>query len=73
MTCEPTWTADDLAAIEQAIATGATRVKYADREVSYSSLTDLIRARDLIRRALGCVPADGSRNRRYASFSKGLC
>lgn len=73
MSCEPTWTQEDLAAIEQAIATGANRVKYVDREVSYNSLTDLIRARDMIRRALGCVTADGGGNRRYASFSKGLC
>lgn len=65
------WTTEQLAAVEEAIASGATRVKYADREVSYASLDDLLRLRDRMRRALGL--ADASQSRRYGSFSKGLC
>lgn len=65
------WTTEQLAAVEEAIASGANRVKYADREVTYNSLDDLLRLRDRMRREMGL--ADGSQSRRYASFSKGLC
>lgn len=65
------FSADDLTAIEEAIATGATLVKYQDRTVQYNSLTDLLKARELIRDELGLTNAKG--NRRYAAFSKGLC
>lgn len=65
------WTIEQLAAVEEAIAQGATRVKYADREVQYASLADLLSLRDRMRRDLGL--ADASRNRRFATFSKGLC
>lgn len=65
------WTTEQLAAVEEAISFGATRVKYADREVQYNSLSDLLRLRDRMRQDLGL--ADGSQNRRYATFSKGLC
>lgn len=39
---------DDLEVIERAIATGELRVRYADREVEYRSIEDLIKARRLI-------------------------
>ncbi|WVR18329.1 hypothetical protein y223_00049 [Bordetella phage PY223] len=65
------WTIEQLAAVEEAIASGATRVKYVDREVQYNSLSDLLRLRDKMRVELGL--ADASRNRRYGAFSKGLC
>lgn len=47
------FTMSDLAAIERAIATGALKVKYKDREVQYSSLTDLFRAKAAIEKELG--------------------
>lgn len=65
------WTLEQLQAIEEAIASGATRVKYVDREVQYASMSDLLRLRDRIRVELGL--ADPRRNRRYAITSKGLC
>lgn len=65
------WTSDDLAAIEEAIATGATRVKYVDREIQYQSLSDLLKLRDRMRGELGMT--GGTNGRTYASFSKGLC
>lgn len=65
------WTTDQLAAVEEAISLGATRVRYADREVQYNSLTDLLRLRDRMRVALGL--ADPASSRRYGAFSKGLC
>ncbi len=64
------FSADDLQAINDAIATGANTVKYQDRTVIYNSLSDLLRARDLIRAELGV--SDAKQNRHYASFSKGL-
>lgn len=43
------FTAADLATINTAIATGATRVRFADgREVTYQSAADLLRVRALI-------------------------
>lgn len=73
MSCEPTWTHDDLRAIEEAIASGATRVKYIDREVQYQSRADLFATRELIRRALGCAASGLSGGRTYGAYSKGLC
>lgn len=39
----------DLAAIDAAIATGTLSVEYADRKVTYRSVQELERARQLIR------------------------
>lgn len=36
-----TYTVDQLAAVREAIAQGATRVRYGDREVQYRSLEEL--------------------------------
>jgi hypothetical protein len=47
------WTPDDLRALEGAIASGARRVKYADREVEYRTLADMLALRDLMRSHLG--------------------
>lgn len=45
----------DLDAIEQAIASGELRVRYGNpqREVEFRSMTELISARDMIRKSLG--------------------
>lgn len=64
------WTSDQLTALEEAIAAGALRVKYADREVTYADTASMLKVRDIMRRALG-VTSDSS-GRKYASFSKGL-
>lgn len=55
-----------LAAIEEAIAGGYLRVKYDDKEVTYRSLDELLRAREIIRRRLG----NGTRSRKYFSFKR---
>lgn len=65
-----TWTDDDLKAIEAAIASGALRVEYNDRTVVYRSIEDLMKARELIMRALGKVKRSG---RVLAKTSKGIC
>jgi len=64
------WTQTDLDEIEKAIATGARRVKFSDREVEYASTTDLLRVRDLIRKTLGTA-SEGSGNI-YPTHSKGF-
>lgn len=43
------WTQLDLDAINQAIATGAKKVRFQTHEVEYQSLSDLLRARDVIK------------------------
>lgn len=58
----------DLQAIEKAIARGVTKVKYADKEVTYSSLDELIRIRDLIKRELGLTKVATKATR----YKKGL-
>lgn len=73
MSCKPTWTQDDLRAIEEALASGALRVKYIDREVTYQSRADLLATRELIRRALGCAGSGLAAGRKYGAYSKGLC
>lgn len=67
-----TWTTDDLTAIETAIKSGTLRVKYADREVQYRSLGELVRIRDMIRDDLGQLGDNHGRIRRYFEHSKGL-
>ena len=58
----------DLDNIDAAVASGALRVKYSDREVQYQSLADLLRARALVAKALG----SGSRACSYPVHSKGV-
>lgn len=47
------FTAADLASLEAAIASGAMRVQYADKAVTYRSLDDMQRTRRLMQEALG--------------------
>lgn len=65
------WTTDDLSEINKAIASGTTTVKYADREVSYRSLEEMLKIRDLIAKEVAGSEAT-SPTRRFAQFSKGL-
>lgn len=63
------WTQSDLEAVEAAIASGMLSVSIAGRTVTYRSLEELQRARDLIRQSLGTTV---NRDRRYFEHSKGL-
>lgn len=63
------WTQSDLTAIETAIASGMLSVSIAGRTVTYRSMADLERARDLIRQSLGSTV---NRDRRYFEHGKGL-
>lgn len=51
------FTQSQLDALEYAIATGTTSVSYEGKSSSFRSLDDLLRVRDIIRRALGQAPA----------------
>lgn len=46
------WSQSDLDAIKAAIANGAKRVKFQTHEVEYMSLTEMLKARDLIQAEL---------------------
>lgn len=63
------FTQADLDAIEKAMASGAKRVKYSDKEVEYNSFADMSKARDLIRKELGIT--DGRFGRIFSEHSKG--
>lgn len=63
------WTQADLDAINEAIASGASRVRFADgREVTYRSLADMRSVRDEIAGALGQMPSTPRTT--YVSFSR---
>jgi hypothetical protein len=64
------WTLDDLNKLKDAIATGAKRVKYADKEVEYNSFDDMIKAKNLIESELGLN--SGQKRRSYPSYTKDL-
>lgn len=64
------WTTTDLETLEKAVAQGTLRVKYADKEIEYRSLNEMLRLLDLMRKELGVAPKNGGR--KFASFDKGL-
>jgi hypothetical protein len=64
------FTQSDLDKLEQAIASGAMRVKYTDKEVEYQSTEDMFKAREMIKKELGLTK--NRRSRTYFSTSKGL-
>lgn len=47
------FTLERLRLLEEAIGTGELTVKYSDKEVTYRSIDDMLKAREVIRRALG--------------------
>ena len=56
--------------ITDAIATGAKKVKYGDKEVEYTTVSEMIRVQTVMKNEL--FPAQNTNNgRRFASFSKG--
>ncbi len=64
------FTQAQLDALESAIAEGVTKVKYEDKEVTYRSLEEMQRIRNLMRDSLGA--SDNSGAMRYPTYSKGL-
>lgn len=66
---ESNYTPEMLAALEKAIATGTRDVYYGDKRVSYRSLEEMLRIRDIMRAELGLISNGG---RKLATHSKGL-
>jgi hypothetical protein len=66
------FTIDQLIALDEAIAQGALIVRYADKEVQYRSLDDMLKLRDLMVREVGPATNIEPRGRHYAQFSNGL-
>ena len=64
------FTVENLIALEQAIATGARKVKYTDKEITYNSISDMLALREIMRKELGLTNAASAR--KYASTSKGF-
>lgn len=64
------FTQDKLNALEDAIAEGTLEVKYRDRTITYRSLNEMLKIRDLIRKNLGIISKGSVRLK--ASFDKGL-
>lgn len=56
-----TFTQENLNALEQAIAEGAKRVKYSDKEIEYRSLEEMLKIRDLMKKELGLKNCSSSR------------
>lgn len=50
---QPSFTQENLTALNEAIADGALRVKYTDKEVEYRSLAELLKIRELMMNDLG--------------------
>lgn len=65
-----TFTVDDLNAVEAAIASGELTVISEGRQVTYRSMLDLMRARDLIRLELQQA-GTLAKKKRYSFISRG--
>lgn len=63
------FTQEQLDALEAAIAQGVKSVKYADKEVEYASLKDMLAVRDMMREELGLNVKPRTR---FASYNKGV-
>lgn len=66
------YTQAHLDAVELAIAQGEKTVRYADRNIEYRTVDELIRARDLIRTDLARASGPRSRVTRLYHGGKGL-
>lgn len=65
------FTSDDLDAIETAIKSGQLSVAYRDRNVTYRSLDEMLKIRDMIRDEVGSRSSFESRGR-YIRTSRDL-
>jgi len=65
------YTTDQYQQLTAAIAQGALKVKYADKEVEYRSLAEMLRIKSLMEKDLG-INSSASGRRVYAQFTKGL-
>jgi hypothetical protein len=64
------YTLEMLQTLEAAIANGVRDCYYGDKRVSYRTLDEMIRIRDIMREELGLTKPNGGR--KFATHSKGL-
>lgn len=75
---ENSFTLEQLISLESAIADGALKVKYSDKEVQYRSLEEMLKIRDIMRNDLGLNSCSKKSKglfggkRLYMEHSKGL-
>ena len=67
----PEFTYADLLALDAAIKSGANRVRFADREMQYNSLSDMLKARSLMLQYLGTGNINGTSGRRQIRMYTG--
>jgi hypothetical protein len=72
------FTKENLNSLEAAIAEGAMRVKYSDKEIEYRSLKEMLKIRDLMKRELGLCKSKGKKGlfggtRIHSEYDKDLC
>lgn len=51
------WTEADIAVLDAAIKQGTVKVKFADREITYRSLDEMLKLRDLMTKSVSGRPA----------------
>lgn len=69
----PSYSQDDYNTLCKAIAQGALSVKYADKEVMYRNLKEMLQIKAMMADDLGLNGTNPQSNgRRYATFSKGI-
>lgn len=67
------WTQNDLTVLESAIAQGALTVKYADKEVTYRSLDEMLKLRELMISEINGNGLGSIQNsRRVGVYNKGI-
>lgn len=64
------YTAEQLAALTEAIAQGALRVRYSDKEVQYRSLSEMLQLQGIMEASVNPIPKKPTRL--YAQFNKGV-
>lgn len=69
----PTYTSEQYTALTAAIAQGALKVKYADKEVEYRSLDEMLKLQEIMKNDLGLNGSNSKTNGRfYGQFSNGI-
>jgi len=58
MATTPLWTETDLLEVTRAIASGALEVRFSDRTITYRSIDDLIKAKNVIESYLSTSAGD---------------
>lgn len=66
------YTQQQLDILDAAIAQGALTVEYADKKVTYRSLDEMFRIRNLMASALNPSSSNKNTGRKYADYRSGL-